>query len=352
MEFNLSSTVFMFEAILGGLGLTLLTGWIGIRLARRAGLLDYPGAAPHKQHSVPMPLAGGIALALSLAILFTVTGGWANPDLRRAILPTVIIFAMGLWDDLKGMRALAKLSVQVAAAVILIASGIYIQIFETETFFVGGHGALYLWIDYALTIIWVVGVTNAFNLVDSMDGLGTGLSAWAFGFFMLATYYSGQTALSLVCALILGICIALYFYNAPPAKLFLGDSGDQTLGFLMAVMAILYSPLDALQSSSWFVPILLVGVPVFDTALVFISRLRRGLPFYQAGTDHTYHRLVALGLDANRAVLVMHFTALVLECLAFVAVSLPPLQANGVFAACLLAGLAFILILDGRKQPA
>ena len=240
---------------------------------------------------------------LSLLVLTAASGIWKIPDLRKTLIPILLIFGLGLWDDIRGMRALTKLAVQVIAAVILIFSGIYIQILQTNTFFIGGTGAVYRWIDYGLTLIWVVGVTNAFNLVDSMDGLGTGLSSWAFAFFMLATYQSGQISLSILSALMLGICLGLYFFNAPPARLFLGDSGDQTLGFLMATLAILYSPLDVMQASSWFVPILLVGVPIFDTALVFFSRLRRGQRFYLAGTDHTYHRLVAWGLDNIRACL-------------------------------------------------
>jgi UDP-GlcNAc:undecaprenyl-phosphate/decaprenyl-phosphate GlcNAc-1-phosphate transferase len=350
MNLNLTSAVFMFEAILGGLLVTMVTGWLAIKIARRFGIMDYPGTAPHKQHKNPTPLAGGIALMLSLLVLSIVPGVWNIPGLGKIIIPVALIFGLGLWDDIRCVRAFTKLGVQIVATIILIMSGIYIQIFQTNTFFFGGTGKVFLLMDYALTLVWVVGVTNAFNLVDSMDGLGTGLSAWAFAFFMLATYVSQQYTLSILSALLLGICIGLYFFNASPARLFLGDSGDQTLGFLMATLAILYNPLDAMQASSWFVPILLVGVPIFDTALVFFSRLRRKQPFYQAGTDHTYHRLVAWGLDCGRAVLVMQFAALILECAAFIAVSLPPFQANLVFAFCIVAGIVCIFILDARKR--
>ena len=350
MKLFLPSTVFMFEAILGGLLLTMVTGWLAIKIAERFDILDYPGSAPHKQHQNPTPLAGGIALMLSLLLLTMVSGILKLPGLGKVIIPVLLIFGLGLWDDVRGIRAFTKLGFQLFATILLIGSGIYIQIFQTNTFFFGGNGKIFELLDYALTLLWVVGVTNAFNLVDSMDGLGTGLSAWAFAFFMLATYYSGQFSLSILSALLLGICIALYFFNASPARLFLGDSGDQTLGFLMATLAILYNPLNAMQASSWFVPILLVGVPIFDTALVFFSRLRRKQPFYQAGTDHTYHRLVAWGLDTGRAVLVMQFAALILECAAFIAVSLPPLQANSVFVFCVMMGIIGLFVLDSRKR--
>jgi UDP-GlcNAc:undecaprenyl-phosphate GlcNAc-1-phosphate transferase len=191
-----------------------------------------------------------------------------------------------------------------------------------------------------------VGITNAFNLTDSMAGLSVGLSGWALAFFTLATFDSGQLSLSLFSALLLGICLGISYFNRHPAKLFLGDSGAQTLGFFLAAIGMLYTPVGAYQTSSWFVPILLVGVPIFDTSLVFFSRLRRKQAFYQSGRDHTYHRLVKRGMDSGRAVMTMHFAALILECVAFVAVSLAPLQANAVFFACILAGIIFYFILD------
>jgi UDP-GlcNAc:undecaprenyl-phosphate GlcNAc-1-phosphate transferase len=209
---------------------------------------------------------------------------------------------------------------------------------------------LYVFLDQLLTLLWIVGVTNAFNLVDSMDGLSVGLSAWAFAFFTLAMLDSQQHELSLLSAVLLGICIGLYFYNATPARLFLGDAGAQGLGLLLATIAILYTPLETYQTSTWFVPILLVGVPIFDTSLVFFSRLRRGKRFYQGSMDHTFHRLVANGFEPGRAVLAMHLAALCLECAAFVAVSLPPLQSNLVFLACLLAGAGWMIYLDDSKR--
>jgi UDP-GlcNAc:undecaprenyl-phosphate GlcNAc-1-phosphate transferase len=122
------------------------------------------------------------------------------------------------------------------------------------------------------------------------------------------------------------------------------------LGFFLAAIGILYTPVGAFQTSSWFVPILLVGVPIFDTSLVFFSRLRRKQAFYQSGRDHTYHRLVKRGMDSGRAVMTMHFAALILECVAFVAVSLEPLLANSVFIVCILVGVVLFFVLD--RHPA
>lgn len=340
------STDFMYVNILFGLLLTLATGWVAIRIARRAGLLDYPGRAAHKLHQVPIPLAGGMALVMAMALLSVFAGLWKDKAFALMLLAALLVFVLGLLDDKRPLRPFVKLAGQVSAALLLIAGGVSIQIFENDQFFIYGSGSLFFWIDRFLTVLWVVGITNAFNLVDSMDGLAVGLSGWAFAFFMLAAFDSQQWPLSALSALLLGGCLALYYYNRSPAKLFLGDSGAQTLGFLLAGIAILYVPLDKYQTSSWFVPVLLVGVPIFDTSLVFFSRLRRHKPVYQANRDHTYHRLVDLGLEPGRAVFVMHLAALTLMCLAFIAVALPPLQANLIFGGCLLAGLVLMVILD------
>lgn len=350
MNNYISSTAYMFQAIFAGVLLALICGWVAIIIAKKMGLLDIPGRDTRKQHTFPTPLAGGIALSIALVILLLATGLWKDNEIRRLLLPGAIIFIFGVLDDAKGLSAPIKLIGQLAAAIILMFSGVRIQVLESPTFFIGGPEQLYVWLDYGLTLLWLVGVTNALNLVDSMDGLSIGLSAWAFGFFMLATFDSQELPLSVLSAMLLGICIGLIFYNTSPARLFLGDAGALLLGFFLASIAILYTPPATEQSSSWFVPILLVGVPIFDTTLVTISRLRRGMPFYIGRSDHTYHRLVALGLEPNRAVLVMHLSALLLECAAFIAFSLPVLSANLAFIACIALGLAGIIFLEHKKR--
>jgi UDP-GlcNAc:undecaprenyl-phosphate GlcNAc-1-phosphate transferase len=344
------NTSYMFQAILASVILTLASGWLGIKLARRLNLFDFPGAAPHKLHRIPMPYAGGIALAITMIVLIVASGLWKSPEIHLLALPAAIIFAFGIWDDKKNLSPAVKFAGQLLATVLLIASGVYIRVFEYHSFYLGGPHILYKGFDWLLTGLWVIGVTNAFNLVDSMDGLAVGLSAWAFAFFMLATFDSQQITLSIISSILLGICIGLYFYNASPARLFLGDAGAQSLGFLLAVIAILYTPVQSYQASSWFIPILLVGIPIFDTTLVVVSRLRRKIPFYKGGRDHTYHRLICLGLDPGRAVMIMHLTALLLECVAFIAVSQQPLIANGLFATCIVLGGVGIIYLDSRRR--
>lgn len=347
----ISSTLFfIFKAILASLCLILFLSWVSILIARRIRLIDYPGSAPHKKHNHPTPIAGGIALAMTLFIAEWLLGNLDDPTMRITFLAAAFIFVFGIWDDLKSLPPLVKLCGQLLAVLVLIRLGIYIQILESPEFIVSLNQPLGLYLDWLLTIFWIVGITNAFNFVDSMDGLAVGLGAMAAAFFMLVTLESGQPTLTLHSALLVGACIGLYFFNAPPARLFLGDSGAQTLGFILAVLAIIYRPLGANQSTSWLVPILLLGVPIFDTTLIVLSRLRRGLPIYSAAHDHTYHRLLKFGLEPPRAVLVMQVAGLALGCLAFVLLPQTPLIANFVFALVVLVGIVMLLLLDRRQD--
>ena len=339
---------FVFYNILIGLVLALGLGWVAIRLTRRFGPMDVPGSLPHKMHSVPTPLAGGITLVAVLLL-----GGlcFNLPMVRQLagiLLPALIIFAVGLWDDFKRLPAWIKFLGQALATLLLVLLGTYVQIIPAG--FLGLPGKVHLVINLLVTILWVVGVTNAFNFIDSMDGIVVGIAGIALAFLILVTINTSQTTLLRLITLLLGACIGLFFHNMTPPRLFLGNSGAQTLGFLLAVIGILYTPVELPQAVSWFLPILVLGVPIFDTCLVVFSRLRRREPVYHAGRNHTYHRLIALGWSSNHAVAVMHITSIVLGCLAFIALNLDPLGANLLFGLTCLAGVGTFIYFERKAR--
>jgi len=344
----MQATSFIFQALFFSLVSVLILARICIWLAWRIRLIDFPGSAPHKQHTRPTPLAGGIALAFTLILCEWLFGTLIDLNVKATILAVLPIFILGLWDDYKGIPPLLKLLGQISAAIILIHMGLYIRVFESPGFFIQGVGGIYTYLDWLITVIWVVGITNAFNFVDSMDGLAIGLGGMAAAFFMLVTLDAQQYILSQHSAFIIGICTGLYFYNSPPAHLFLGDSGAQTLGFILAVLGIAYNPQGVYGASSWFIPILILAIPILDTVLVVFSRVRRKLPIYSARLDHTYHQLLHIGLDSNRAVLVMQITAFSLSCLAFVLLDQPPVIANSIFFALLGLGAFSLYYLDNQ----
>ncbi len=339
--------VSIFQSAALGLVLSLIAGLLSIAFARRTGLIDIPGQEPHKLHSQPTPVAGGVALFIVFVI------GWLFNarefgDLWKVALPTLIIFGAGLWDDYRRVRFWVKLVVELIAVGILIAFGIQvhvIQILFTElpVPLTGG-------IDIVITVLWVVGMTNAYNFVDSMDGLATGIAIIASIFLAFTSLFSGQIALAHFMAFLAAACYGLYFFNSHPARLFLGDSGALSLGFLLATTSMLYNPQIFPQPSSWFVPVMILGLPIFDICLVIVSRLRRDWPIYQADRAHTYHRLVMLGLSASQAVSVLHMVTLLLGCLAFVALNQTPLVANMIFGSVILAGIIAIIIMDNPRH--
>jgi UDP-GlcNAc:undecaprenyl-phosphate GlcNAc-1-phosphate transferase len=325
----------------------MIASAIATPLAKRLGLIDHPGTAPHKLHARPTPLAGGLVIAASITSLIFIFPNLFQNELKGMVFGAGIILAFGLWDDFTGLGAGPKFFGQFLAAAVVIYSGTMIDILPADFFY--GNQIIANSANQALTLIWLVGITNAFNLVDSMDGIVAGLSAIASLLFVIVTTISGQPVLTLWSLMLAGISLALYLWNSPPAKYFLGDSGAQTMGFLLAVMAILYNPDDLAQASSWFVPILILAVPIFDTSLVVFSRLRRHRPPFEGNRDHTYHRLVTAGLKPGMAVNLLHTTAICLDGIAMYALYQPPITANLIFVLCLLAAGGLLVTFEFKE---
>ena len=332
----------LFLLILVSTAAALMGGPLWIRLARRRGLVDLPGSAPHKTHLFPTPLAGGLVMASSLTVTYLIL----RPELSRTMLGILggagLVVAGGIADDRRALAPPLKLAIQLVAALVLVSAGVQVHITRIPA------------LDLMLTTLWVVGLTNAFNFVDSMDGLALGLAAVASSFFMLVTIDAAQPELAALSAVLLGAVAGTLFYNVTPARLFLGDSGAQVLGYLLAALGIAYTPGQAglPQELTWFIPIVVLGVPIFDTTLVVVSRLRRRQPIYHAGLDHTYHRLVALGLDPSRSVMGMQLVAMLLALTAFVAMDASVALANAIFGLLVLLGLVFIAVLETKAPSA
>ena len=309
---------------------------MSLAIGARLGLMDVPGSAPHKTHPSATPLVGGPVLAISVAVAYLLLAPPVDGLISGMLVAGALALVWGLIDDRLGMPPAVKAIGQLLIAALLIKYGVQVRITQIPA------------VDISLTLLWVVGMMNAFNFVDSMDGLAVGLGIIAAVFFMLVTLDAGQPALAELSATILGASIGLYFFNASPARLFLGDSGAQMLGFALAAIGIAYVPAGAglPQGVSWFVPILVLGVPIFDSTLVVVSRLRRRTQIYEAQHDHTYHRLVMLGIHPSRSVLAMQVAAVVLGLVAFVALDLTVLQANLVFGVCVVLGAIGLLILE------
>ncbi len=288
------------EILIVGAALVLALGGTPLarRMAHQFGVVDQPNA--RKVHVTPTPLLGGVAiyLAFVLALLFLGDLFYINQLIGIFIGASFVSF-MGLVDDSRGLPALVKLIGQVVAALILALSGVYADIFPGTV------------LDIIVTVIWVVGITNAMNLLDNMDGLSSGLAAIAAAFFLVLASLSRQYLVGALAAALLGACIGFLRYNFNPASIFMGDSGSLFIGFVLAATGLKLRFPSNVVFVTWMVPVLVLGLPIFDTTLVFFSRLRRGLnPLTTPGKDHISHRLARLLQGSRReAVLVCYLLA-------------------------------------------
>jgi UDP-GlcNAc:undecaprenyl-phosphate/decaprenyl-phosphate GlcNAc-1-phosphate transferase len=311
-------------------------------LALHYGLVDQPG--PRKVHLKPIPLLGGIAIYLGfvLAILATLHNE-PRQQIASIVVGATLVAMVGFLDDRGLLHHQVKLFVGMpVAALILIASGIRAQLFSR---FIAGAAGMIL--DVCFTIFWVVGITAAFSILDHMDGLCAGIAAVAAAFFTLAAAMNGQTMVRTLGAAVLGAALGFLRWNFNPAKIFMGDGGAMLLGFLMATLGLKIRPEGAAFPASWLVPILILGVPIFDTSLVSISRARRGLiPFTSPGKDHTAHRLSNLGLGHRGGVLALYCLGALYGALALLVPHLPPVAACALTGILVAGGLGAVFFLE------
>ncbi len=314
-------------------------------LALRVGMVDLPG--PRKVHLQPIPLLGGLAMygGIMLAILFAFDGP-ARAQSAGIVTGATLVAAVGFLDDRGWLHHQVKLFIAMPiAASILLASGIHAQVFEL--LFKGHAGYLF---DAALTFLWVVGITASFSILDHMDGLCAGIAAMASIFFAMLAYLNGQTLVTTLAAAVLGGATGFLRYNFKPAKIFMGDGGAMFLGFLMATLGLKLRLDHANNLSGWLAPLLILGVTIFDTTLVTISRSRRGLlPFTTPGKDHTAHRLANLGWGQRGAVLALYSLG-ALSGGAAVVVAYLPLHA-ALSAAIVAATLVFLGVAVLERVP-
>ncbi len=325
--------------LIASLGLTVPVR----QLALRVGMVDHPG--PRKVHVQPMPLLGGLAIYFGVLIALLVS--MDGPALQQVIgiyLGATLVAVVGILDDRGLLHHQIKLfGAMPAAAVILLLSGIRAQVFSAYW-----PGTAAIWADTALTLVWVVGITASFSILDHMDGLCAGVAAMAALFFAIFAIESGQILVSTMAAAVLGGAAGFLRWNFKPAKIFMGDGGAMFLGFLMAALSLKLRPvMSGGHSAAWLIPLFILGATIFDTTLISISRSRRGfIPFTTPGKDHTAHRLSNVFGSQRGAVLVMYTVGAVSGLLALAISHLPARPAYALAALSAIAGLGAIAVLE------
>jgi UDP-GlcNAc:undecaprenyl-phosphate GlcNAc-1-phosphate transferase len=270
------------------------------RIGLRFGVLDRPAA--RKLHARPVPLLGGVAIFASVLVAFYVGVGRSQfHDAARVLVGATWIAAWGVLDDFVSLRPSVKLLVQLAAAILLVAGGVQVQLPLPE------------WLNLFLSVFWIVGITNAFNLLDNMDGICAGVGAVAAAWVLLLALSGGQFLVAALSVALLGACLGFLIHNFHPARIFMGDGGSLFIGFVLAALGIELRFAENVPVITWWVPVIALALPIFDTTLIFVSRLRRGRnPLTTPGTDHLSHRLLGLGWSQRRTATIIYVAAGVL----------------------------------------
>jgi len=247
------------------------------------------------------------------------------------VIGATLMSFMGLVDDRFQLNAYVKLGFQVGVAIMAYLFDVRVMIFSSPL------------LDSLLTVLWIVGITNAMNMLDNMDGLLAGVSAVIAAFFTVLAAINGQYLVSLLSAAVLGACLGFLFWNLNPASVFMGDSGSMFLGFLLACIAIKLRFIGQTPAVSWMVPVIVMGLPIFDTTLVTLSRLRRGKnPLTSPGKDHSSHRIANHGFSKREAVMILYLVSGALGVIAIIA-SVANIVASFMIAISLLAIGAYLL---------
>lgn len=325
-------------AFLASLSISVLLTPLARMTALRTRLMDRPEG--RKKHLMTTPLLGGAAIYIAFAL--TVLGGMMTVEGANGAIPmgwgtlcVMVVMAgglmalVGLVDDILGLRPSVKLMLHTLAAVLagifFITRGALLSLFLTESSLA--------WLTVPLTVIWLVGITNSVNLLDHADGLSAGTCAVAAIFFTAVNVISGNMPVAFISAALAGACIGFFVYNYNPASIFMGDCGSNMLGFMLGIIAVMgvYSTEGTLREIAIFTPVLILSLPLIDTAFVLRYRWKTDRPLFSADRNHLAHRLMRLGLTHNQAVRVLLFIALLMGIPALLLSTLRPYQAVLVF---------------------
>ena len=260
-----------------------------------------------RMHKVPIPRMGGLAIfaGFLVSVLFFVPLG---TEFRSILIGALILVVLGIIDDIVSLKPKTKFAGQIIAALIPALSGVSIHGI-VNPFVPGQYSTLGIF-SIPLTVIWIVGITNAVNFIDGLDGLACGVSAIATVTMFIIAVLFGETYIALMMAALAGACLGFLPYNMNPAKIFMGDTGSMFLGYILATVSI-QGLFKFYAVISFAVPFILLGLPIFDTGFAIVRRLLKGQSPLQADRGHVHHRLIDLGFDQKQSVAILYaFSAL------------------------------------------
>lgn len=267
-------------------------------LAFKVGAVDVPRDG-RRMHSVPIPRIGGLAIFIGFALTI-LSFCEMNKFLAVMLFGALIIVVMGVLDDIFALNAWLKFVIQLAVAIFAVVEGVTIEFVSLGEKMV----SLGFW-AYPITVIWIVGLTNSINLIDGLDGLACGVSAICSMSLFVVMLILGDFQSALIIAIVIGACIGFFPFNAHPAKIFMGDTGAQTLGYLLSLIAI-EGVFKTHTVFSFLIPLSIFGLPLFDTLFAIIRRLIHGKSPFSSDRGHIHHRLIDMGFGQKKSTKILY----------------------------------------------
>ena len=279
------------------------------RLAFKIGAVDIP-RDNRRMHDHPIPRLGGLAIFLGFLVSVL---AYAEIDLQMQgiLIGATIIAVLGMADDIHSLPAKFKFVVQILAALCAVFHGVAIEVINNPNIFSENEYWVLGWWSIPISVIWIVAITNAVNLIDGLDGLADGISTIGALTMLILALILGENEIALLCGALVGACVGFLPYNLNPARIFMGDTGSTFLGFILACVSI-QGLFKYYAVISFLVPFLILGLPIFDTASAIIRRLLKGQSPMVADRSHIHHKLIDLGLNQKQAVSTLYIISGVL----------------------------------------
>ena len=332
--------LFMIFAFIVSFAFTFATTPLVRRFAFKIGAIDIP-KDNRRMHKKPTPRIGGLAVIFGFTVA-TLCFAQPSRQLYGTLAGAAIIAVMGVIDDCKNLPAKLKFVIQIIAALVVVFAGdIKIDVFTNPNFLSDNpYWVLPEWLSVTLTVIWIVFITNAVNFIDGLDGLAAGVSAIMSISLVFISIRVGEYSIAILGIALMGSCFGFLPFNFNPAKIFMGDTGSTFLGFMLATLSI-QGVFKSYAVISFAVPLLILGLPLFDALFAMIRRILRGQSPMTADRGHLHHRLVDMGFSQKQTVFILYAISGVLGITAVL------LAESGVLRALLLVICVLILLLIG-----
>jgi len=313
--------------------------------AERVGAIDVPNDA-RRVHTRPIPRLGGLAIFLGF-LLSVVLFGRIDREMQGILLGCVVVVIVGVIDDIVPLPALLKFVVQIIAALIAVSHGVEIKIISNPIFWAESEYLSFGVLSVPVSVLWIVAITNSVNLIDGLDGLAAGVSAISSFTMLVIAIVVADVNVAILMAALAGACVGFLPYNRNPAKIFMGDTGALLLGYVLATASII-GLFKFYAIITFVVPLLVVGLPLFDTVFAFTRRILTGKNPMRPDRGHFHHRLIDMGFSQKQAVAIAYAISGILGLTAVVITTNGEMRAILFLAAVFVAGLLGVFLIRGN----